>query len=179
MKNNTGPFVPFSHENLELKNALVSQARSLRQDEKTESQLASAMIYVSISEYLAEHLLENLKYFIYRSTYIDFAGILFIDERGASSRQTFGDSIKSLNKYNFPDKSEIISMLQEINKCRNHLFHNLAKASENDLAKIAIEITTICEKSEEFIEKINVVYAGLQRILIPASESSTEENEKK
>lgn len=75
-RKNRNQFIPFSHEELELKNALVEKARELKNKPEFESKLASAMIYASMTEYLAEHLLENLRFFAYRSTYIHYAGII-------------------------------------------------------------------------------------------------------
>ena len=165
-------FVPFTHEELELKNALVEKARDLKNKKKLESQLASAMIYASIAEYLAEHLLENLRFFVYRSTYIDYAGIMYMDERnkGNGKGKTLGNTTALLEKYSFPDREEIISVLKDITSCRNNLFHNLAKTSANDFSKLYETIEKIQSDTEIFIEKINVVYAGLQKILIPQSE---------
>ncbi len=163
-------FIPFSHEDIELKNALVGKARELRSSEDLGAQLSSALIYASITEYLAENLLANLRYLVYRSSYVDFAGIIFIDERkktNKAQKQTLGDSKNNLGKYSFPDKPDIMAVLEEINKSRNNLFHNLAKVKESELHKIDTDIKCIQNNTEEFIEKVNVLYAGLQKLVIP------------
>jgi hypothetical protein len=173
-------FVPFSHEDLELKNALVGNARELRSSEGIGAQLSSALIYASITEYLAENLLANLRFLVYRSSYVNFAGIVFIDERKKSPKQTLGESKNNLEKYSFPDKPDIMAILSEINKSRNNLFHNLAKTKESELEKIDADIKCIQDSTEEFIEKVNVLYAGLQKLILPeASQEPSSDKEGK
>lgn len=167
-------FVPFTHDELELKNALVQMARNLKNRDEFESKLASAMIYASVAEYLASHLLENLRYFSYKSMYVNYAGILFIDERSDQKPKTLGNIKSLLEKYQFPDRDEVVGTIQEISECRNDLFHNLARTSTNDFHRLEEEIKIIQDQTEIFIEKINVVYSGLQKILIPIS--SEEDN---
>lgn len=115
-KANDTEFTPFTHEELELKNALLSEARELKDKERFSERLASAMIYASIVEYLGEHLLVNLRYLVYRTTYTEFAGIIFIDERKNPGKQTLGAITDLLRKYNFPDKEGIVKILQSITK---------------------------------------------------------------
>lgn len=168
-KNN---FHLFTHEEIEVKNALLNESRNLSKNEQFGSRLASAMIYVSLTEYLAQHLLENLSYLVYKSTYIDYAAILYIDERSKSGKQTLGQLINNIKKYSFPDKNEVIEILGKIAKSRNHLFHNLAKTSLKDWPELDKDIKEIQEDVEQFIEKINIISSGLQKILIPQDKES-------
>ncbi len=165
-------FQLFTHDEIELKNAFITEARELAKSERFGGKLASAMIYVSLAEYLAEHLLENLNYLVYRSSYIDYGAILYIDERSVSEKQTLGQSTRSLAKYSFPDKADIIKILEKVAKSRNHLFHNLAKTSVAEWSKLEDDINEISKNVEELIEKINVVTEGLRKILIPQQTSS-------
>lgn len=165
-------FQLFTHDEIELKNAFITEARELANSERFSGKLASAMIYVSLAEYLAEHLLENLNYLVYRSSYVDYGAILYIDERSISEKQTLGQSTRNLAKYSFPDKSSIIKTLEKITKSRNHLFHNLAKTSFEDWSKLEEDITDISNNVEELIEKINIVTEGLRKIFVPQPEAS-------
>jgi|SRR5579871_4426392 len=169
-------FVPFSHENLELKNELIQYARKYSNDQKLEAILSSAFIYASLAEYLANSLLINLRYFAYQGNYVQYAGILFIDERDDDRDRTLGNVVQELKKYNFPDREGILNVLQKILVARNNIFHNLAKADQEGLKKmLKVDITIIQTQTEDLITKINVVYNGLQKILTP---QATEENVK-
>lgn len=160
-------FKPFTHNELELKNALLSEARKLSGSEEFSNRLASAVIFASLVEYLAEHLLKNLSHLVYKITYLEYAGIIYIDERSGNEKLTLGQLARHLEKYSFPDKKEIIEILEEIARLRNHLFHNLAKTSVNDFAKLDKDIKGIQDLAEQFIEKINIVTLGLTKILLP------------
>ena len=62
-------FIPFTHQDLELKNGLLQYGRDLKAKTGFENQLASAFIYASFAEYLGDNLLENLRYFVYKGSY--------------------------------------------------------------------------------------------------------------
>lgn len=178
-KYQSAKFTPFTHENLDFKNELIEYARGLKGKEGLENQLAATFIYVSFSEYLANNLLEHLKYFIYQGSYDQFAGILFIDERKKSGKaKTLGQICSELEKYNFPDKQGIVTLLQEIKELRNNLFHNFAIVDLDGLEKmIQNDVIEIQNKTEELLRNINVIYDGLQKILAPQS-APTEESGK-
>ncbi len=161
-------FIPLSHEHLELKNGLLNYARELKKQAGFENQLASTFIYVGFAEYLANNLLENLRHFIHTGSYNQFAGILFIDERHSEGIKTFGQTIGNLGKFNFPDNQGIIRLLSDINQARNRLYHNFVSADPKKMEEIMTnDIVSIQEKTEEVLAKINVIYAGLQKILMP------------
>lgn len=173
-------FQPFTHDNLDLKNELVGLARNLKTKSDSESHLVAVFIYISITEYLATHLLENLRHFVYKGNYYQYAGILLIDERGDRKIRTLGQVIVELRKYDFPDKREILATLENISNLRNNIFHNLAKVDSSELTKmLTSDLPQIENLTEDLIEKINVLYAGLQKILIPvATEVTTEQSNK-
>jgi hypothetical protein len=170
-------FIPFTHQNLDLKNGLIGYARELGSKQGFENQVAAAFIYISFAEYLADHLLENLRHFIYKGSYNQFAGILFIDESGKEEKLTLGQIISKLKKYNFPDKEGVLDVLDEVCKARNNIFHNFANTDASGLEKImSVDLITIEQKSEELLDKINVIYAGLQKILLPQAENTSGNN---
>ena len=172
-------FLPFTHQDLELKNGLLQYARDLRAKQGFENQLASGFIYASFTEYLGDHLLENLKFFIYKGTYNQYAGILFIDETTAADQLTLGQIIGKLKKYSFPDKEGILELFEGICKARNTIFHNFANSDISGLEKIITEdLITIQDKTEELLNKINVIYVGLQTILLPRNQVSGQNKEK-
>lgn len=170
-------FVPLSHEYLELKNGLINYARELKKKTGFENQLASTFIYVSFAEYIASNLLENLRHFVHTGSYNQFAGILFIDERNCEKIKTFGQTIGNLGKFNFPDKQGIIHLLSDINQARNRLYHNFVSADPKKMEEIMTnDIVSIQEKTEEVLAKINVIYIGLQKILMPQTTQEQDNN---
>lgn len=165
-------FLPFTHQDLELKNGLLQYARDLKAKEGFENQLASAFIYASFTEYLGDNLLEHLRYFVHKGSYTQYGGILFVDETNKGDQLTLGQIIFKLKKFSFPDKIGIIELFEEICTARNKIFHNFANADATSLERMAtVDLTTIQNKTEELLDKINIVYGGLQQILLPQPES--------
>lgn len=165
---------PLSHEDLALKQWMLKFARDLAEKDGFENGLAGAMIYSSFSEYLAENLLENLKYFVYKGTYDQYAGILFIDEtKSGKSKKTLGQNITELERFNFPDKEGILKCLRNITEARNNMLHQFARTDIEGLKKIVLQdVSTIRQETEELVQKIDTVYAGLKKILTAANQNS-------
>lgn len=174
-KNKTFNF--FLHENIEIKKQLLGAARSLKKDEGVGDLFAGALIYASLAEYLAENLLENLRQLMYQTTYVQYAGIVFIDERYDDRKKTLGQTICELEKYFFPDKEEIMEILREITDARNNVFHNLGKMHESEMPKVGADIRLITDQAEELIKKIDVIYAGLGKIVLPPTPESSKPTE--
>lgn len=163
-------FQPFTHDNLDIKNELLQLARNAKTGEKKlENELASILIYSNIAEYLAENLLENLNHFIYQVSYTNYAAILYVESVSkSSSKMTLNQLVGEIEKFSFPDKDNILTNLRKIAESRNKIFHNFAKSDLNTI-KLLIEndLPIIQEECEEVITRINTVYTGLQKILIP------------
>ncbi len=171
-------FKPFEHDNLELKNELIDYARSISGKNDIESQLACAMIYANFAEYMAWHLLETMRHYMYASTYNAYAGLLFTDQRTKEDDRpkTFGHLVGELEGYGFPDKEELIATFRQISKLRNNLFHNFAKLNRRTFKKVFSEdINSIKELTEEVFAKINTIYTGLQKILVQDTEENHEQ----
>lgn len=162
-------FKPLTHEDLEYKGFILRFAREISKKEGFENGLAAAMIYSSFAEYIAENLLENLKYFVYRGTYNQYAGIIFVDERKIKKgKKTIGQNIGELEKFNFPDKEGVLSCLRKIAEARNNMLHQFAKADFDGFKKIILQdVFAINRETEELVQKIDVIYSGLQKILNP------------
>lgn len=169
-------FKPFTHDDLELKNELINYARSIKDKKEVETRLASAMIYSNFAEYMAGHLLENLRHLMYQSTYRDFAGILYIDLRNTKDKRPpmMGTTIDLLRQFSFPDKEGVLDLLVDISNSRNNLFHNFARSDTKEFEKLGTDIDTVNEKTEDLFIKINTIYMGLQKILISPEANSIE-----
>jgi hypothetical protein len=173
-KKSAGKFIPFTHDDLELKNQLIGYARLLADKTDAEAHLACAMIYASFAEYVAGHLLDSLRHLVYQTTYNQYAGILFIDERKVKQDGKglpLGALTKLLQAYVFPDKDEIITLLQGVTKSRNNLFHNFARADADGFGVFDDDILMIKNNTEEVLQKVNTIYAGLGKILVPQEAS--------
>lgn len=169
-KNKKKKFQPFVHDHLDIKNELLQLARNTKPDErKLENYLASVLIYSNIAEYLAENLLENLNHFIHEASYKNYGAILYIESASKpNSRMTLNQMVGEIEKFNFPDKSNILNNFKKIAESRNKIFHNFAK-SDIETIKVLIEhdLPIIQEECEEVIKRVNTVYIGLQKILLP------------
>lgn len=167
-------FIPFQHEHLDIKQELLQMARNIKIPEQEQNttqiqiDLASVLIYSNMTEYLAENLLESLNYHIKKSTYKEFAGILYINcTYSEDNNMTLGTLIRELNKFNFPDKENILKSFKKISESRNKIFHNLAKSDLDGIGKLIKEdLPIIKDQTEKLIEKIDIIYAGLQKILV-------------
>lgn len=179
-KKNNKKFVPFAHDNLELKNQFIEWARILKANtEQPEAQLASVIIYTNFVEYLAEHILKTLKHIMYQATYNYFAAIIFVNSSSGSDPKFMWEKLKELDKYEFPDKQDILNLFRQIIEKRNNLFHNLAKTDENELVNFGQDLASIQELSETLFAKINTVYTGLQKILYGVESEAEKKTEDK
>lgn len=165
-------FKPFEHDDLEIKNSLIDYARDISHKTDVEAVLACAMIYASFAEYLSGHLLDNLRHLIYQTTYRDFAAILYIDQRRNKETRTMNRVAGLLRDYEFPDKKEIIELIEEIAQRRNNLFHNFAQIDQKKSEIFDEDVKIIKNSTEELLSKVNTVYAGLQKILLDPKQAS-------
>ena len=168
-------FQPFFHENLDIKNELLQLARNAKTGEKKlETDLASVLIYSNIAEYLAEHLLSTLNHFIHQVSYTNYAAILYVNSVFKSGRKmTLNQTVEEIEKFQFPDKENILKNLKNIAESRNRLFHNFAKSNLSEIQNLlATDLPIIQNECEEVITRINTVYAGLQKILLPQQSNS-------
>lgn len=174
-------FVPLLHQNLDVKNGLINYARELKRKVGFENQLASAFIYVSISEYLGSNLLENLRYFVHKGTHEYYSGIVFLEENNKTNEKlTLGHLIDRLRKFSFPDKEGIISALEDICESRNNIFHDFAKQDLSNIEKILeTDVKIIQAEAEKLLHKINIVYGGLETVLFQNKTESVTDGKSK
>lgn len=154
-------FLPFIFEDLETKNNLLNTARTLKDKTGVENLLASTLIFASLTEYLAQHLLQNLRYLVYRASYLRLNAVVFIDQTDRDQTKGLGETIKALTEFEFPDKQNVIKLLNKFNKSRNHFFHEFMKINNQNGSKFDLDIKIIRECTEDFIDKLNTIYPGL------------------
>lgn len=166
MKNILQEYVPFEHDNLEYVNNLIAFARQQRQNNTSESVIASSVIYANLVEYLVTHLLKNIEHMVYLSTYFQFQSVFFMksDEKKLNNR-TLGQLKNELNYYEFPDKMEFMKLLELFSASRNSLLHRLmSRKTQEEISKLDGDIVDIQTRAEEVLQKYNVITEGLKSI---------------
>ena len=179
----TKKFQPLTPHDLDIQNELIQMARNAKNitsdaDRKLETDLASVLIYSNIAEYLAENLLENLNHFVKKSTYKDFAGILYIESVSSDDRNmTLGMIVKQLKKFSFPDKDGILGCFKKISESRNRIFHNFAKSDLGTITGlVGDDLPIIQDECEDLILRVNTIYEGLKKILNPQVYEEPQDN---
>ncbi len=76
MKKNISNYVPFEHENLDYKKKILEVARD--QDNSLQGVLTSTLIFINAIDYIASHLLENLKIINHLITHREMGGVVFV-----------------------------------------------------------------------------------------------------
>lgn len=160
-------FVPLTHEDVDTKNSLLNTARELASKEGIENVISSTMIYAGMTEYLAQHLLSNLRYFAYDTTHANSGAIMYIDQRNKRQRKGLGETIENLKDYEFPDKKKVLNLLIDFNRSRTHFFHEFVAINDSNVSEYQDDIQTIAKCTEELVNLLNVIYAGMGRIMIP------------
>jgi hypothetical protein len=83
-------------------------------------------------------------------------------------KRTLNQTLDEVEKFSFPDKDNILSCLRKIAESRNRIFHNFAKSDiENIKELINKDLPVIQDECENAIIRVNTIYAGLAKILVP------------
>lgn len=152
---------PFFHEELEVKQRFLEIARDFAQSEDIEKELASALLYTNMSEYLAYHLLESLKQTIFSGSKAFWNGTVYLDARDSSEKLTIGQIANELKNYGFPSKELIVPLLQRIAKNRNKVMHRMLRLPADQMGQIDEAIKELVADSEQLINYIDDIYRGL------------------
>lgn len=152
---------PFQHDELEVKQKFLEVARDFAKAKEVEKELAAAMLYANLCEYLAGHLLESLKQTVFSGSRTFWNGVVYLDARNTSEKLTIGQMTKELRQFGFPSKELIIPLLERITKNRNKVMHNLLRLPASEIAKIDQAIGELFSDSEELIAHIDDIYRAL------------------
>lgn len=153
--------VPFFHEEIEVKQKFLEIARDFSSSEDIEKELAAALLYTNMSEYLAFHLLESLKQIIFSGSKSFWNGSVYLDARDSSERLTIGQIAAELKNYGFPSKELILPLLKRIAKNRNKIMHRMLRTPSDKLDEIDEAIRELVADSEQLINYIDDIYRGL------------------
>jgi hypothetical protein len=70
---------PFVHEELEVKQNFLNIARGFADNQNAEKQLAAALVYANLADYLGTHLYESLKLACHNATRTFFNGVIVLN----------------------------------------------------------------------------------------------------
>lgn len=180
MKNILQDYIPFEHDNLDYINGLINFAREQKNKNTAESILASAVIYTNLAEYLATHLIKNIRHIIYLVSYFQLRGVVFIkSEYKSNVPKTLGLIKSELEYYEFPDKAEFLKLIDKFNKARNNLFHKLLdKRTQEEISKLDKDLLDMQSTAEEILQKYNVITTGIATIWKQVTTPQPVENQK-
>jgi hypothetical protein len=153
---------PFFHEEIEVKKKFLELAREFKNSDELEKELASAMLYANMSEYLAYNLIESLKQSIYSGSKAFWNGSIYVNLSGnKDNRMTIGQIAVELRKFGFPSKEIIIPLLDRIAQNRNTIMHKMLRTPAGRLEEIDQSIRELAEDTEELVIAIDDIYRGL------------------
>ena len=161
MKTDIAQFIPFVHENFEFKKNLIQAARD--QDKTALPGLLSAtLIYVNTVDYLAYHILENLRMIVYLTTYNELGAIVFYEGKNERKDEPLGNVISELKNYSFPDKEGFLEDLNDFNELRKRYVHNFLKIAPKDVERADRELIEVINISERIISKYDKITQGIR-----------------
>ena len=176
MEINISSFHPFEHENLELKNKLVALARSYGEGDSIQAVFTATLIYANLVDYLARHLLENLRKIVAINSYKQFGASCYYHPTKKSAISLGGLCNELKTGFEFNDKNDFIKLLENFNKARNKIMHNLMQVdfdigNEEDnsedggrLKALKDELHEISKMAEEILTKYNAIVQGTTSI---------------
>ena len=163
MKKTIGSFIPFLHDNFQFKRNVIDLAR--KQPQTFEGIHTATLIYVNAVDYIALHLLENLRYITYLVTNNELNDIIFFSNVKKDGIP-LGKVMYELEKYEFPDKNDFMSGLTEFGKIRNKLVHNLLSLTPDEINKISDDFEEIKKLSEALLNRYDIMVKGMSSIWI-------------
>lgn len=162
---NKNTWIPFSHDNLEYKQRVLQIAREQKLNEVSGA-LTATLIYVNAVDYVASHLLENLRVITYLILHNETNGAFFYkNEKLDNQGLPLGKIISKLKKYSFPDKTTFIKDLEKFNDLRIKYVHNFLSFTKKDLEeKVDIELRDLYTTAEAIILRYDTIVRGMTDI---------------
>ncbi|EKD43245.1 MAG: hypothetical protein ACD_72C00396G0006 [uncultured bacterium] len=157
-------FQPFQHDKQESKNQLINFART--QDvSKVEGVFTATLIYTNLVDYLAKHLLENLRKMVCIDTYKRFGGVFYYDPNNQRINLSLGELCNNLDHFDFPDKKDLMENLRKFSKLRNQIMHNLMQLDlTNNAAQFEQDLKNVSALAEEVLLKYNIIVRGVTTV---------------
>jgi hypothetical protein len=152
----------FSHENIELKQQLLQLARdSYAKTDSVENELAAALLYMNLADYLAEYLVFSLQELAKEAMSKYYLGIVTMKPAKIDAGFNIRHSLKQIKLFSFPQREEILFELSEINKARNKIAHEMFKVEGERVAEIDEAVKTLVLHTEELVNIVDEISVGL------------------
>jgi len=167
MKNIIAEHTPFEHENLEYINNSLNLARQQRASDNLEGMMSATLIYTNLVEYLADNLLQNLHHAVHLASSRDFQATFFMKNQDTIKKgppKPLGKLVESLGRYEFPDSSGFLNLLEKFGKNRNNIFHGLLKTPKEKLGDVDNDFVALHDTAEEILNKYNLITSGMTTV---------------
>lgn len=153
---------PFNHDELPLKQQFVELARAFhdKSNKSVENQLASALLYMNLADYLAEHLVLGLHEMSSEAMDKYYLGIVSVLPQQKDSF-SIGNSIYALKGYDFPKKEKIMLELEAVNKARKKIAHEIIKTKSDELPEVDKAYNSLVEHTEKLVVLVDSIYVGM------------------
>jgi hypothetical protein len=127
---------------------LLKFAKKISSEGGLDKELAAAMIYASMSEFIISSLIQLIETHINHS--LETSGSLVVHMQPKASSMP-RDNIARLKLYSFPNDKKIFTLIGSIKKDRDSLFHDLIDAYDK-----GIDVDKVCKSihknGQELIE---------------------------
>lgn len=152
----------FAHDDLEIKQHFVKTARDFYENmgDSLEKELAAALLYMNVADYLAEYLVVGLTDMAKEAVSRYYLGIVSM-QTPPREKLNIGNSIFHLKNYDFPKKIEILDELNAINDARKKIAHQILKTQAQKLPEIDEAVKSLVNHTEALVVLVDEVSMGL------------------
>lgn len=153
-------WVPFQHENLDYKQKILQIAKN-RDNTKLEHILTATLIYVNAVDYIASHLLTNLRQITYYVLHTELNASIFYENK-KNTGLSLGKTVGKLKSYEFPDKDTFLEELERFKYLRDRYVHNFLLIPPEELEKkFGIELTELYSLGESLLTRYDSIVRGI------------------
>ena len=146
-----------------MKQNMVALARQFQHDIATtdspEKELAAALLYMNLADYLAEFLVLGLDGLTQEALGKYYLGVIKTSPQ--RERLNLERSITALKQYQFPQREAVLKELQAIKKARNELAHRMFKTSPDQMAKMDQAEAELVAHTEQLVNIVDEISSGL------------------
>lgn len=158
---------PFSHESLEVKKRFLELARkyhekSSKEDEEVSLafELSAALLYMNVADYLAQYLAYGVSTLAKEAIGHYYHGVISFKTE-VFKDITIGESIKQLERFEFPRKADVMKVLKDANISRNKVAHTILKVKPEELPVIDEAVRKLKDDTENLIKLVDQIQLGM------------------
>ena len=123
-------------------------------------ELSAALIYMNVADYLAEYIARGVAHLIKEASGKYYFGQIGIKPLQKKS-MTIEQSITFLERHFFPNKEEIMPLLEEVRDKRNKLAHEILKTDPKNYNVFDNLIPDLATVTESLVEKVDEIQTGM------------------